>query len=142
MKSLEPSKLATLLGDSLSPHPPSPAEITRWPPCPSGIYLAAGDLNSGPHAAISSISLAPSPPLAVLCPFSKRVSNIDFILSVTMRSCGRFQVRLEPALLPASEMPVFLLTACDFHGPGAAGAEVHLSHCVFCAPFVNQDDDT
>lgn len=56
------------------------------------------------------------------------VSKTDCILSVTIR-CGNFQVRLEPALLPTSEMPVVLMAACGFHGTGDADTEVHVTVC-------------
>lgn len=131
VKSSEPSKLATLLGHPYHPlhthtHlPMPPAEMTRWLPCPPGIYQGAVDLNSGPHIA----SLWPPPPRAVSSPFSKRVSKIGCMLSISMRSCGRFQARLEPALLPASELPVVPMAACGFHGTGDVDTEVHVTVC-------------
>lgn len=57
------------------------------------------------------------------------VSKADCILSVTIRSCGRFQVRLEPALLPTSEMLVVLMAACGFHGTGDADTKVRVTVC-------------
>lgn len=57
-----------------------------------------------------------------------------------MRSRGRFQVRLEPALLPASEMPVGLMATCDFHGTGDIDTKVSVTVCSML--ICEADEDT
>lgn len=57
-----------------------------------------------------------------------------------MRSRGRFQVRLEPVLLPASEMLVALMATCDFRSIGDMDTKVFVTVCSM--PICIADEDT